>query len=53
MFTNLCSLWLSMMQSYRARRMNVLGPAVGPTVANGVVTQYLLSRAAAPGAGAK
>lgn len=32
-------------QGYRKRHMNVLGPAVGPTVANGIVTQYLLAQA--------
>eukprot|EP00877_Chromochloris_zofingiensis_P011270 jgi/Chrzof1/6397/Cz18g09050.t1 len=52
-FASISKLADELIPSYRARRMNVLGPAVGPTVANGVVTQYLLSRAAAPGAGAK
>jgi hypothetical protein len=28
-----------MLQGYRKRHMNVLGPAVSPTVANGIVTQ--------------
>jgi hypothetical protein len=31
-------------QGYRKRHMNVLGPAVGPTTANGVVTAFLLGQ---------
>jgi hypothetical protein len=33
------------LQAYRKRRMNVMGPAVSPTVANGIVTQLLLAQA--------
>jgi hypothetical protein len=32
-------------QGYRKRHMNVLGPAVGPTTANGVVAAFLLGHA--------
>jgi hypothetical protein len=32
-------LLLHVMQGYRKRHMNVLGPAVSPTVANGIVVQ--------------
>jgi hypothetical protein len=31
-------------QYYRKRHFNVLGPAVGPTTANGAVTAFLLSQ---------
>lgn len=31
--------------AYRKRRMNVVHPAVGPALSNGVVTQFLLAHA--------
>lgn len=44
-FDSLSHLATQMVPMYRRRRMNVLGPAVSPTVANGVVTQFLLAKA--------
>uniref|UniRef100_A0A383VZS9 Uncharacterized protein n=1 Tax=Tetradesmus obliquus TaxID=3088 RepID=A0A383VZS9_TETOB len=44
-FDSLSHLATQMVPAYRKRRMNVLGPAVSPTVANGVVTQFLLAKA--------
>ncbi|MEW5308311.1 MAG: hypothetical protein WDW38_000281 [Sanguina aurantia] len=35
----------SLMPAYRKRRMNVVHPAVGPALSNGVVTQFLLAHA--------
>lgn len=44
-FDSLSSLATHMLPAYRKRHMNVLGPAVGPQVSNGVVAQFLLARA--------
>jgi hypothetical protein len=44
-FDSLSHLATQMVPAYRKRHMNVLGPAVSPTVANGVVTQFLLAKA--------
>lgn len=35
----MCCLLHPLPQGYRKRHMNVLGPAMSPTVANGIVTQ--------------
>jgi hypothetical protein len=44
-FDSLSHLATQMVPTYRKRHMNVLGPAVSPTIANGVVTQFLLAKA--------
>lgn len=44
-FESLSHLATQMVPGYRRRRMNVLGPAVGPTTANGVVAAFLLAQA--------
>eukprot|EP00775_Hariotina_reticulata_P008193 gene8193-8384_t len=43
-FDSLSHLATQMVPAYRKRRMNVLGPAVSPTVADGIVTQLLLAK---------
>ncbi|KIY98032.1 F1F0 ATP synthase associated 19.5kDa protein [Monoraphidium neglectum] len=43
-FDSLSNLASQLVPGYRKRHMNVLGPAVGPTTANGVVTAFLLGQ---------
>ena len=42
-FESLNGLATELMPAYKTRRMNTIHPAVGPTTANSVVTQHLLS----------
>ncbi|GBG00352.1 hypothetical protein Rsub_13084 [Raphidocelis subcapitata] len=44
-FDSLSHLATQMVPGYRKRHMNLLGPAVGPTTANGVVAAFLLGQA--------
>lgn len=44
-FDSLSHLATQMVPGYRKRHMNVLGPAIGPTTANGVVAAFLLGHA--------
>jgi len=44
-FDSLSNLATQMVPGHRKRHMNVLGPAISPTVANGIVTQHLLAHA--------
>ncbi|MEW5305733.1 MAG: hypothetical protein WDW36_008252 [Sanguina aurantia] len=44
-FDSLSGVASELMPAYRKRRMNVVHPAVGPALSNGVVTQFLLAHA--------